>query len=178
MIRRTPIRKRSAKARLVSEADKLVRELVFARDRVCLRCGGTGAPTPFHIKPKGKFPRLRFELLNVIRVCWPCHRYHWHDDPIGGREWLEDKLPGRIDQLNWLAAIAPKVDVKELIAGLRVEVEALNKSNPDKEPGSGEQTNARCEPLTNRQPTRGKVLLSMPQAEDGRILSSEPVEPS
>ena len=125
MIARTPIRRRSDNSRLISEADELVWIVVKRRDKHCLRCGGIGALTPFHIKNKGKFPRLRFDLLNVIAVCWPCHRYHWHDDPVGGREWLEAKLPGRMDMLNVLAATAAKVDVKSLIIGLRLEVKAL-----------------------------------------------------
>ena len=107
--------------RVIKTLDGLVRQLVLARDGKCLRCGGTGALTPFHILPKGTYPRLRFELLNVISVCWPCHRYHWHDNPIDGLAWLEQKLPGRIDTLKVLAATANRVDFKELLLGLTIE---------------------------------------------------------
>lgn len=120
-------RKRSAKARLVSEADKLVRELVMARDGCCVRCGKTEKLQAAHILPKGRVPRLRFELLNVMALCVGCHLYFWHKNPVEAALWIREAIPGRVDDLHIMAAIAPKVDVKELIAGLRVEVEALKK---------------------------------------------------
>ena len=125
MIRRTRVRKQSEKGKLVRECDKLVWELVKARDKRCLRCAGMTALTPFHILPKGTYPRLRHELINVICVCWPCHRHHWHDNPVEGVEWLERVLPGRMGQLRVLAAVAPRVDLKILQIGLEREVEEL-----------------------------------------------------
>lgn len=134
MIRRSPIRKRSAKARLISEADKLVRQLVMARDRRCTRCGKTDRLQAAHILPKGKYPRLRFELLNVVAMCVGCHLYFWHRDPLEARDWFNDEFPGRYDQLQVLAAVAPRVDIKTLLVALRLEVKALDSGYSAPEP--------------------------------------------
>lgn len=107
---------------LIREIDRHVRRRVFERDgNRCLRCNGDSALTPAHILPKGKYPRLRFEELNILTLCWPCHRYHWHDDPVEALVWLEQKYPGRIQLLRELAATATRPDMKELLIVLRAE---------------------------------------------------------
>jgi len=49
-----------------------------------------------------------------------------HRDPIGFAEWFTGKYPGRIEQLRLMAATAAKVDLKELVIGLRLEVANLD----------------------------------------------------
>lgn len=126
MLTRTPIKRKSKKQPIVAQCDVLVRELVYARDgHACVRCGGKTALNPAHLLPKGKYPKMRFELLNILTMCWPCHRYHWHDDPVGAMRWLGQNYPDRWQQLLILDAIAKKPDLKELRIALQIEVKNL-----------------------------------------------------
>lgn|GEM_PF-5355291 len=123
---RTPIKRVSDKKRLVSEADQLVRKLVMARDgNRCVRCGKSSGLAAAHIKSKGHYQRIRYELLNVIALCVGCHIFFCHKDPTEFTHWLEEKFPGRDRLLCEMAATASKVDLKELISCLRLEVSQL-----------------------------------------------------
>ena len=125
MIKRS--KKTAGKRKLISEADQLVRKLVLARDSyVCVRCNGTNVLAAAHILPKGHYPRLRFELLNVISLCYRDHMHFAHRDPVGFTAWLEEKYPGRIEQLRIMAATARKIDLHELLICLRKEVAELD----------------------------------------------------
>jgi hypothetical protein len=119
--------KSKAKQRLVSEADCLVRELVLARDGYrSVKSGKSDAILQAaHILPKSHYPRLRFELLNVITLTLGEHLFWAHKDPTGFTSWLEATYPGRIEQLRIMAATAPKLDMKELLIALRLEVKNL-----------------------------------------------------
>jgi hypothetical protein len=123
-------RKRSAKSdakrKLISEGDVLIRQLVLCRDGFkCCKCGGQNVLQAAHIVSKGRASRLRFELLNVITLCLRCHLYWAHRDPVGFVDWVEKTYPGRIEQLRIMAATAPKLDMKELLIALRLEVKNL-----------------------------------------------------
>lgn len=118
--------KAKTRRKLVSELDGLVRTLVFARDgHQCVRCGKTANLQAAHIFPKGHYPRLRFDLLNVLTLCVGCHLYCCHKDPLGFSAWLDEKYPLRRNQLQVIAATAMRVDMKLLRVGLRYEVEHL-----------------------------------------------------
>lgn len=130
MKRSAPSRK-GPKYPLIRECDDLVRELAFRRDnRACVWCGSFKSLTPSHLLPKGKYPKLRFELLNILTMCIGCHEYRWHDDPIGALQWLEQNYPGRREQLLVMDATAAKPDLEQLRWALRLEVER-GSSHPD-----------------------------------------------
>ena len=123
-----PSTKAKERQRLMVELDKLFALIIKERYWwACVKCGRSKAQgyqmQCAHIKPKGKYQRLRYELLNAICLCANCHRV-WHDES-GGMEWLEELYPGRRDQLNVMAAVAPKLDLQLLRLVLTKEVEAL-----------------------------------------------------
>lgn len=123
---RNPIRKRAKKNRLIPELDGLVHVLVVARDGgKCLKCGGTDRLAAAHIFSKGPYARLRFELLNVLTLCYRCH-IHWaHKSPHDFVAWIERMWPGREMMLRQMIATAPKLDLKLLRIGLQIEVSKL-----------------------------------------------------
>lgn len=123
---RNPIQRRTKKSRIISELDCLVHALVVARDgNCCLKCGGTERLAAAHIFSKGPYSRLRFELLNVLTLCYHCH-IHWaHKSPHDFVEWIERMWPGREMVLRRMAATAPKLDLKLLRIGLQLEVSQL-----------------------------------------------------
>ena len=119
--------KSSAKRKLISECDQLVRKLVLNRDDYkCVRCGGNHVLQAAHILAKGCHGRIRFELLNVLTMCLKCHIFWAHRDPVGFVDWVNQTYPGRIEQLQIMAATAGKLDLKELVIALRREVESLD----------------------------------------------------
>jgi len=125
VIRRS--KKASARKKLISEADQLVRKLVLARDGyACVRCNKSSVLQAAHILPKGHYPRMRFELLNVLSLDVGCHLFFAHKDPTGFTAWLGEKYPGRIEQLRIMAATARKIDMPELLLCLRKEVSELD----------------------------------------------------
>ena len=120
-------KKSSTKRKLISECDQLVRKLVLNRDDYkCVRCGGNHVLQASHVISKGRATRIRFELLNVLTMCLKCHIFWAHRDPVGFVDWVNKTYPGRIEQLQIMAATAGKLDLKELVIALRREVESLD----------------------------------------------------
>ena len=75
-----------------TKLNKLVREYVMLRDRCCLRCGKTDRLHASHIYPRGKYPKMSFDVDNVKALCVGCHLYWWHKHPIEAKEWAEKTL--------------------------------------------------------------------------------------
>ena len=84
-----------------TKLNKLVREYVLLRDKVCLRCGKENNLHASHIYPKGKFRKMQFDTDNVKALCLGCHLYWWHKHPIEAKEWAEKALgEERLDRLK------------------------------------------------------------------------------
>ena len=128
-------RKALARAKLIAEADALVRQLVFARDKhTCVADGAAGVYCSLqqyrviqaaHIFPKGKHPRLRWHEPNILTMCFYHHMIWQHRNPLEFAAWFHQAYPNRMNELKLADAVATKVDLKELLIGLRLEVEAL-----------------------------------------------------
>ena len=100
-----------------NKLNKLVREYVVKRDKVCLRCGKPDRLHASHIYPKGKYRKMQFDVENVKALCVGCHLYWWHKHPIEAKEWAI-KVLGR-KRLNKLKKQANtvnkiKLDFKQL----------------------------------------------------------------
>jgi 5-methylcytosine-specific restriction endonuclease McrA len=121
MRRRKP-RAKSDRQKIVDQVDKIIGNQIKERDGwECVRCFSKKQLTASHILPKGSYPRLRFEPLNLLTMCVGCHLFWWHKNPGAAREWLDARFPMRYDQLQVLAATARKVDAKELLIVLQHE---------------------------------------------------------
>lgn len=124
-----PSKKAKAKRALTSELDVLVRELVLARDGYkCVRCGSTKKLQASHVLSKGRYQRLRFDLLNVVTMCLACHFFFWHKSPLEAFRWFDQKYPGRHELLEIMAATAGKQDLQMLRLCLRIEVDELRQT--------------------------------------------------
>lgn len=123
-----PSAKAKERQRFLVELDKPFAIIIKTRDGwKCVKCGRTKAQGwqmhCAHIKPKGKYQRLRYEYLNAVCLCAKCHG-EWHDES-GGMEWIDALYPGRRDCLNIFAATAPKLDLQLIRIVLTKEVAAL-----------------------------------------------------
>ena len=91
-----------------SKLNKLVREYVILRDKVCLRCGKSDRLHASHIYPKGKYRKMQFNTDNVKALCLGCHLYWWHKHPIAAQEWAKKTLG--IRRLNKLKKQANRIN--------------------------------------------------------------------
>jgi 5-methylcytosine-specific restriction endonuclease McrA len=84
----------------VKKLDDLAREVVKARDKVCVRCGKKEALHCAHILPKGKYTRLRWDTDNLLLLCYACHFHFVHKNPLEAAQWLKEKYPIRTRYLR------------------------------------------------------------------------------
>ena len=90
--------------------DKLLMQAVRVRENmVCEHCkkkitSGGDAHTS-HIIPKGGNPSIRFELLNVLLLCYRCHWHWWHKEILDAGKWYEENYPD-----SYKALMKMKVD--------------------------------------------------------------------
>ena len=83
----------------------LIREILVARDgEKCLRCGRQDKLQMSHIYPKGRYRSMEYMDLNIKFLCFPCHFFFWHRNPIEAHEWLNTVLSKeRLDKLKLMA---------------------------------------------------------------------------
>lgn len=121
--------KAKERGNLTKECDRLTKQLIiYERGFFCERCAVDGRVEPLHsahIKAKGHYRRLRFEKHNLLLLCYKDHLEFAHKEPDDFILWVEEKWPGRLQQLREMAATAAKVDLKQLVIVLRAEVRAL-----------------------------------------------------
>ena len=58
------------------------------RDKTCRKCGGNGSISAHHAFGR-RHMGTRWDVLNGVGLCYPCH-IHWaHRDPSGFSVWFE-----------------------------------------------------------------------------------------
>lgn len=120
------IKKKVFKKRGVSitELKRLRARACFLRDgQKCLKCGTAGGLSPSHIYPQGRYRNMAWEIDNVKTLCWPCHAFWWHKNPIEANEWIKKTLPAsRLSKLKKMSqGYCPKPNLLEV----KVEYERL-----------------------------------------------------
>ncbi len=121
-MKRTPIRRKTTHRKQCQELDLYVREKVFERDGwKCVKCGKVDKLSLqcAHVYPKGKYPRLRFEMDNLLALCYACHMHWAHKDPIAFASWFAANYPEKLRKLMFLKEAAAKQNVKELLSFAR-----------------------------------------------------------
>ena len=81
------------------ELDALCREVVLARDKVCQKCGGSKVLQWSHVHGR-RNKHLRWDPDNSKMLCFRCHFYFWHKEPLQAQEWFETKFPERAARLK------------------------------------------------------------------------------
>lgn len=138
--RKAPRRKTPAR-KLKQQIDLIIKQKAHERDGGCVARGQAGVDChrngfpilqAAHILPKGKHQRLRFELDNVVSMCFFHHLIWAHRDPLAFAAFIHESYPGREERLRELDRTATKVDLKALLAELRLASELSGASNRDK----------------------------------------------
>lgn len=76
---KTKRKKKTKKQKLIKKLDELVSKIVRKRDTRCLLCGSTENLQVHHyIVTKGHSTKYRWDLRNLITLCYPCHIHKVH----------------------------------------------------------------------------------------------------
>jgi hypothetical protein len=84
------------KRRLDPPMSKLIRSKGF-----CEKCGRRGEIKMFddaHVVGR-KNLTLRWDILNHLCLCFQCHRFFWHEEPLEAATWFKQKYPERYQYL-------------------------------------------------------------------------------
>lgn len=85
--------------RLIKACCDTANAIVRLRDKVCQRCGrSVGKLDVAHVIEKQHL-RTRFDLLNLIYLCFNCHRHKWHEQG-DGTKWFAEAFPARWQYLE------------------------------------------------------------------------------
>jgi len=138
--RRRALKSPTSKYIALDELDSLARQIILIRDGFkCVRCGAGPKPGrggglhASHILPKGSYPSMRYELKNLIALCWSCHLgpKGWHKNPLEATKWLAEKYgQDRIEHLRYLAFTRHKTDKAALKVWLTEELAKLQVPQP------------------------------------------------
>ena len=77
---------------MVKKLDVIFSKFIRGRDGKCLRCGKTENLQCSHISSR-KSLSGRWNDKNAIALCYACHFYFWHKEPILAAEWLKENYP-------------------------------------------------------------------------------------
>ena len=109
---------------------KLLHQLVVVRDKKCLKCGSKGILHASHIYPKGVYKDVEFDPDNLKALCYRCHLYWWHKNPIEASDWFKTTYPKwykklRKKAMQPIGVVKPKLvyDYKKLEDKLMKEIQ-------------------------------------------------------
>jgi len=103
------LKEKPTRGEWIKKLDALIREICFLRDhgRCQWNCGKTEKLAPHHIKPKGRYTRMRWEIDNVLTLCYQHHLGNGgaHLDGTTFTEWFNITWPDRAVYLRRRAQI-------------------------------------------------------------------------
>ena len=82
---------KSDRKKLEAELDKVCSMLVIHRDGLCQKCGSSKALAAHHAFGR-RHMSVRWDLDNLVALCWPCHKHFAHGDPLGFATWYCEKI--------------------------------------------------------------------------------------
>ena len=97
-LRKQKFRERKAKApaRLKKQCDELFSKIIRLRDKKCLKCGTNKNLQVAHLISRKNLAH-RWDENSAITLCYACHLYWYHKEPIEAAEWLKRLFPNFYD---------------------------------------------------------------------------------
>ena len=113
----------------IKELDKLWSRVIRLRDKFCQRCGKTVPLAGHHIKTKGRYRSVRWNLLNGVCLCSGCHIFWIHKELTDGTEWVKKWMgSSRYGLLKQKANhIKPYLDYETIKFSLENEIKKYEK---------------------------------------------------
>ena len=90
--------------------DKKLGDWLRETHNECAWCHKPGYLTTSHVKPKGKYQGLRYDLMNVLPMHGNCHIFEWHANPTESGKWFEENYPERAVYLEEAKKVFVKRD--------------------------------------------------------------------
>lgn len=122
-------KKTSKKKRLDRDITALVRNHVIKRDKgLCQKCGKKPVGRDLqlsHVKSKGAYKHLNYDVTNVKIMCYQCHIQWWHKEPSDAWEWFQREFPYRADYLTEQPKTVPNFYTIENLERILKEVKLL-----------------------------------------------------
>lgn len=109
---------KTPRKKIEDKLDDITRELV--RKEFHNRCAKCGKPVEginsqkSHVKSKGAYPHLKFDLQNMVLLCRGHHLYWWHKEPTEAGEWFKKEFPDRFRYLEKAKKIHTHHSVEDL----------------------------------------------------------------
>lgn len=81
-------KKKTDRKKIEDALDKAWADYVKRRDKRCQMCASVSILAAHHAF--GRVHRAtRWDVMNGVTLCWPCHRFRAHGDPSGFSVWFE-----------------------------------------------------------------------------------------
>ena len=84
---------KSNREKIEAELDRVCSQLTIKRDGCCQvgTCGSTQALAAHHCFGRRNMS-VRYDLDNLVTLCWPHHRNFAHGNPLGFANWFRDRV--------------------------------------------------------------------------------------
>lgn len=101
------------KSSLTKKLDKICSEIVRARGK-CQRCGKIEYLQTAHIFGR-RYRILRWNLGNLLCLCYPCHFIFAHQNPVEFVEWVKDLIGfDNYEEIRKLARSDKKLSLSDM----------------------------------------------------------------
>lgn len=117
--------KKISRSKLLKKADVLFSKVIRSPG-YCLRCGSRDRLQCAHLRSRN-YKAVRWDRSNAICLCSACHVYFTYR-PLEWEVWIEERFPGRMDDLKYKALNSPVPDYQEVI----MELQQSNERNTTK----------------------------------------------
>lgn len=120
-------KKKTDRKKIENALDKAWSGYVRSRDKSCKLCGSSSILAAHHAF--GRVHRAtRWDVMNGVALCWPCHRFRAHGDPAGFSVWFERHVGSeqyqRLSEAHRIISKHTIEDLKimlDILKGLEVE---------------------------------------------------------
>lgn len=114
-------------AKYKKAAIELAKKIVRDESKgICAKCKKFGAVQGSHVYSVGAHSDMAAMVENILPMCFACHHYWWHGNPMDAFAWFAREYPDRYKRLSTRAQTTQKVDwlgVYEKLKGGEVVVD-------------------------------------------------------
>jgi hypothetical protein len=109
------------------ECVKVAKKIVHIRDNdICQKCGKPGnALHCSHVYPEGTYHGMSANPLNMKLLCYYCHFFWWHKNPLEAKDWFVKTFPDRYKKLKKLSQQTLQHNYKKMLIELKEQLKEL-----------------------------------------------------
>lgn len=109
---------KTPRKKIEAKLDTITRDIIRLQFKnKCAMCGsyieGVNSQKS-HVKSKGAYPHLKFDLKNMILLCYRCHIGTWHHEPTEAGAWFKKTFPERFKYLEKAKQVRTHHSVSDL----------------------------------------------------------------